>query len=157
MLIECCVNKCENQMRYNKWKWFYKKIKMLYWNPSGTLGFRGHESPVSLHGPAINFSLLKKRKNLETLVLIDQVCKLLLFLRYRQREHPVQFSSVAQSCLTLCDPLDCNTPRLPVHHQLPELAQTHVHRVSDVIEPSHTLSSPSPPAPNPSQHQGFFQ
>ena len=63
----------------------------------------------------------------------------------------VQFSSVAQSCLTLCDPLNHSTPGLPVHHQLPEFTQTHVHRVSDAIQPSHPLSSPSPPAPNPSQ------
>ena len=69
----------------------------------------------------------------------------------------VQFSSVAQSCLTLCDPMNCSTLGLPVHHQLPEFTQTHVHRVSDAIQPSHPLSSPSPPAPNPSQHQGLFQ
>ena len=63
-------------------------------------------------------------------------------------------SSVTQSCLTLCD---CSTPGLPVHHQLPELAQTHVHWVSDAIQPSHPLSSPYPPALNLSQHQGLFQ
>ena len=57
---------------------------------------------------------------------------------------------------TLCDPMNCSTPSLPVHHQLPEFTQTHVHRVSDAIQPSHPLSSPSPPAPNPSQHQRFF-
>ena len=68
----------------------------------------------------------------------------------------LQFSSVAQSCLTLCDPMDRSTPGLPVHHQLPEFTQTHVHRVSDAIQPSHPLSSPSP-ALNPSQHQGLFQ
>ena len=67
----------------------------------------------------------------------------------------LQFSSVAQSCLTLCDPMNHSTPGLPVHHQLPEFTQTHVHRVSDAIQPSHPLSSPSPPAPNPSQHQGL--
>ena len=69
----------------------------------------------------------------------------------------VQFSSVAQSCLTLCDPMNCSTPGLPVRHQLPECTQTQVHRVSDAIQPSHPLSSPSPPAPNPSQHQSLFQ
>ena len=69
----------------------------------------------------------------------------------------VQFSSVAQSCTTLCDPMNRSTPGLPVHHQLPEFTQTHVHRVSDAIQPSHPLSSPSPPAPNPSQHQSLFQ
>ena len=61
----------------------------------------------------------------------------------------VQFSSVAQSCPTLCDPMNRSMPGLPVHHQLPEFTQTHVHRVSDAIQPSHPLSSPSPPAPNP--------
>ena len=69
----------------------------------------------------------------------------------------VQFSSVAQSCLTLCDPMNRSTPGLPVHHHLPEFTQTHVHRVCDAIQPSHPLSSPSPPAPNPSQHQSLFQ
>ena len=67
------------------------------------------------------------------------------------------FSSVAQSCLTLCDPMNRRTPGLSVHHQLPEFTQTHVHRVGDAIRPSHPLSSPSPPAPNPSQHQRLFQ
>ena len=69
----------------------------------------------------------------------------------------VQFGSVAQSCPTLCDPMNRSTPCLPVHHQLPEFTQTHVHRVSDAIQPSHPLSSPSPSAPNPSQHQSLFQ
>ena len=69
----------------------------------------------------------------------------------------VQFSSVTQSCLTLCDPMNRSTPGLPVHHQLPEFTQTHVHQVGDAIQPSHPLSSPSPPAPNPSQHQSLFQ
>ena len=68
-----------------------------------------------------------------------------------------QFSSVAQSCPTLCDPMNRSTPGLPVHHQLLESTQTHVHGVSDTIQPSHPLSSPSPLAPSPSQHQGLFQ
>ena len=68
----------------------------------------------------------------------------------------VQFSSVAQLCLTLCNPMDCSTPGLPVHHQLLELTQTHVHRVSDAIQPSHPLSSPSPSAFSLSHHQGLF-
>ena len=68
-----------------------------------------------------------------------------------------QIRSVAQSCLTLCDPMNRSTPGLPVHHQFPEFTQTHVHRVGDAIQPSHPLSSPSPPAPNPSQHQSLFQ
>ena len=68
-----------------------------------------------------------------------------------------QFSSVAQSCPTLCDPMNRSTPGLPVQNQLPEFTQTHVHRVGDAIQPSHPLSSPSPPAPNPSQHQSLFR
>ena len=68
-----------------------------------------------------------------------------------------QFSSVTQLCLTLCDPMNRSTPGLPVYHQLPEFTQTHAHWVGDAIQPSHPLSSPSPPAPNPSQHQGLFQ
>ena len=69
----------------------------------------------------------------------------------------VQFSSVTQLCLPLCDPVNRSMPGLPVHHQLPEFTQTHVHRVGDAIQPSHPLSSPSLPASNPSQHQGLFQ
>ena len=69
----------------------------------------------------------------------------------------VQFNSVAQSCPTLCDPMNCSTPGLPVHHHLPEFTQTNVHRVRDAIQPSHPQSSPSPPAPNPSLHQSLFQ
>ena len=80
-----------------------------------------------------------------------------LFLGGKAMTIPVQFSSVAQSCPTLCDPMNCSTPGLPVRHQLPEFTQTQVHRVSDAIQPSHPLLSPSPPAPNPSQHQGLFQ
>ena len=67
------------------------------------------------------------------------------------------FSSVAQSCLTLCDPMDCSTPGLPVHHQLPQPTQTHVHWVGDAIQPSHPLLYPSPPAFSLSQHQGLFK
>ena len=67
-----------------------------------------------------------------------------------------QFSSVVQLCLTFCNPMDCSMPGFPVHHQLPELAQTHVHRVGDAIRPSRPLSSLSPPAFNLSQHQGLF-
>ena len=68
-----------------------------------------------------------------------------------------QIRSVAQSCPTLCDPMNRSTPGLPVHHQLPEFTETHVHQVSDAIQPSHPLSSPSPLVPNPSQHQSLFQ
>ena len=69
----------------------------------------------------------------------------------------IQFSSVSQSCPTLCNPMDCSMPGFPVYHQLPKLAQTHVHQVSDAIQPSHLLLSPSPPSFNLSQHQGLLQ
>ena len=68
-----------------------------------------------------------------------------------------QFSSVTQSCLTLGDPMNRSMPGLPVQHKLLQFTQTHAHQVGDAIQPSHPLSSPSPPAPNPSQHQGLFQ
>ena len=73
------------------------------------------------------------------------------------RRIDIQFSSVSQSCPTLCNPMDCSMPGLPVHRQLPEFTQTHVHWLSDAIQPSHPLLSPSPPVPNPSQHQSLFQ
>ena len=81
----------------------------------------------------------------------------LLFEDSTPTPHKLQFGSVTQSCLTLWDPMNRSTPGLPVHQQHPEFTQTHVHRVSDAIQPSHFLSSPSPPAPNPSQHQSLFQ
>ena len=83
---------------------------------------------------------------------ISQPLKPVILLPYISS---VQFSSVAQSCTTLHEPLNRSTPGLPVHHQLLEFTQTHAHQVGDAIQPSHPLSSPSPPAPNPSQHQGL--
>ena len=77
--------------------------------------------------------------------------------KFHWKDWSDQIRSVAQSCPTICDPMNLSMPGLPVHHQLPEFTQTHVHRVSDVIQPSHPLSSPSPLAPNPSQHQSLFQ
>ena len=79
------------------------------------------------------------------------------FIDYTKAFDCVQFSSVAHSCLTLCDPMECSMPGLTVHHQLQEFTQTHVHHISDAIQPSHPLSSPSPPALNLSQHQGLFK
>ena len=73
------------------------------------------------------------------------------------RQNSQLFSSLTQSCPTLWDPMNCSTPGLPVHHQLPNFTQTHAHRVGDAIQPFHPLLSPSPPAHNPSQHQGLFQ
>ena len=96
--------------------------------------------PMSHHSASTNFLIILLPTPIPTLPMVS-----------------VQFSSVAQSCPTLCDPMNRSMPGLPVHHQLPEFTQTHVHQVSDAIQPSHPLSSPSPPAPNPSQHQGLFQ
>ena len=88
----------------------------------------------------------------------DWPCCYSLSFRYVDiKVNMLQFSSVAQSCLTLCDPMNCSTPGLPVHHQLPESTQTHVCCVGDAIQPSHPLTSPSPPTLNFSQHQGLFQ
>ena len=75
---------------------------------------------------------------------------------YPHKSLSLKFSSATQSCPTLCNPMNRSTPGLPVHHQLPKSTKTHVHRVGDAIQPSHPLSSPSPPAPNPSQYQGSF-
>ena len=94
------------------------------------------------------------------IVLRKSVEKLQFFIQTTKRTIAYtnfQFSSVTQSCLTLCNPMDCSMPGVPVHHQLPELAQTLVHWVRDVIQPSHLLSSPSPPAFNLVQHQGIFK
>jgi len=88
---------------------------------------------------------------------IVQSLSVLYHIWNRIRFSSVQFSSVAQSCPTLCDTMNRSTPGLPVHYQLLEFTQTHVYRVSDAIQPSYLLSSPSPPAPNPSQHQSLFQ
>ena len=93
-----------------------------------------------------------EEENMETVTDFPLLCSSL-----HEMFPSVQFSSVAQSCLTLCEPMKGSTPGLPVHHQLPESTQTRVHCVSDAIQPSHPLLSPSPPAPNPSQHQSLFQ
>ena len=115
-----------------------------YWSgmpcpPPGDLPNPGIE-PTSLMSPALAGGFFTTSATWEALELVS-----------------VQFSPVTQSCPTLCNPMNCSMPGLPVHHKLPEFTQTHVHRVSDAIQPSHPLASPSPPAPNPSQHQSLFQ
>ena len=97
------------------------------------------------------------REDQNVVLLVISLCDLpdSLYDMSSIKQH--QFSSVTQPCLTLCDPMNRSIPGLPVCHQLPEITQTHVHRVGDAIQPSHPLSSPSPPAPSPSQHQGLFQ
>ena len=98
-------------------------------------------------------SLYVDKHTLRVLTLLLQI----VFSKFKAKFSSVQFSSVAHSCPTLCDPMNRSTPGLPVHHQLPEFTQTHIHRVGDAIQPSHPLSSPSLPAPNSSQHQSLFQ
>ena len=93
----------------------------------------------------------------EKLVIEGKRCSSSLYRNQCSQSESVQFSSVAQLCPTLCDPMNHSTPGLLVHHQLLEFTQTHVHWVSDATQPSHPLSSPSPPALNLSQHQGLFK
>ena len=104
-----------------------------------------HLMPFSLHPCPV------------TINLISSITLLFLKHNWPKTVGLVQFSSVAQSCLTLCNPMNCSMPGLPVHSQLPRLTQAHIHRVGDAIQPSHPLSSPSPLAFNLSQHQGLFQ
>ena len=108
---------------------------------------------------SVSLGKLTKFSGLHLSHLQNRMKILLISLDYKALELMlnIQFSSVAQSCLTLCNPMNRSTPGLPVHHKLPEFTQTHAHRVGDAIQPTHPLSSPSPPAPNPSQHQGLFQ
>ena len=102
-------------------------------------------------------TLSKKRNRKSSFHLTESMSHENLSCEGIQWEHILQFSSVAQSCPTLCDPMNHSTPGLPVHHQLLEFTETHVHQVGDAFQPSHPLSSPSLPVPNPSQHQGLFQ
>ena len=120
-------------MHRNEWKWKHDNPKSMGHCKSSAKG--------EIHSST---NLLQEQEK-------NQINNLTLHLS------SVQFSSAAQSCPTLCDPMNLSTPGLPVHHQLPEFTQTHVHRVSDAIQPSHPLSSPSPPALNPSQHQSLFR
>ena len=109
-------------------------------------------SPSSKYSGLISF-----RMDWFDLLAIQGTLKHLLQHHSSEASFLFQFSLVAQSCPTVCDPMDCSTPGLPVYHQLPEFTQTHVHPVHDAIQPSHPLSSPSPPAFNLFQHQGLFQ
>ena len=117
--------------------------------PSPTPGEKNHYSV---------YQGLRKRKN-RVVVLLFNGYRVSVLQDEKVLEicYDFQFSSVAQSCPTICDPMNCSTPGLPVHHQIPESTQTHVHCVSDAIQPSRPLLSPSPPALNLSQHQGLFK
>ena len=138
--------------------------KNFVWPPSlqsfaiaGPLGIRagGEENKWSMKETG-HLGLIQTSEEMEKIFFPERK----LWTNWTQKKKKVrmvQFSSVAQSCPTLCDPMNRSTPGLPVYHQLPEFTQTHVQWVSDAIQPSHPLSSPSLPAPNPSQHHGLFQ
>ena len=131
----------------------------IYWSEFGVSIFYFSHSGRWIRKSHCSFNCISLMAN-----DVDHLFTCLFFFLYHLNilfdempHHGFQFSSVAQSCPTLCDPMNCSTPGLPVHHQLPEFTQTHIHPVSDAIQPSHPLSSPSPPSPNPSQHQSLFQ
>ena len=107
--------------------------------------------------PAVASGLSQGPRTLTNNEHLLTICWLNRYIHEMECLHSICCCSVAQSCPTICDPMGCSKPGFPVHHHLPELTQTHVHQVGDAIQPSHPLSSPSPPAPNPSQHQGLFQ
>ena len=120
--------------------------------------------PVCLQGKPFNITVIQVYAPTSNAEEAEEFCEdlqNLLELTPKKKRCPfpyrIQFSSVAQSCPTLCDPMNRSTPGLPVHHHLLEFTQTHVLRVRDAIQPSHPRSSPSPPAPNTSQHQSLFQ
>ena len=126
---------------------FYPSVRPLSWDQTCVSNYSSNHSAwmSSKHCPCVSKTELLYFQNL---VLQKSIFP---------TQPSVQFSSVAQSCPTLCDPMNRSTPGLPVHHHLPKFTQTHVHRVRDAIQPSHPRSSPSSPAPNPSQHQSLFQ
>ena len=134
--------------------WWTMKQKYMRWKFFHHLSGRGHNLRLKSQSSShfASFSLLySKNGTLKgmRLILIEKVG--------RKRRQFSSVSSVTQPCPTVCDPMNCSKPGLPVHYQLPEFTHTHIHRVRDAIQPSHPLSSPSPPAPNPSQHQSLFQ
>ena len=108
---------------------------------------------------ALDCELVSLLRVKQSCIMVDLILNNTIELAYlhKVRSVLIHFSSVTQLCPTLCDPINHSTPCLPVHHQLQEFTQTHVHWVGDAVQPSHPLSSPSPPAPNPSQHQSLFQ
>ena len=135
----------------------------MKWSESGSVT----SNSLRLHGPTAH-GILQARILVGSLSLLQGIfstqgsnpgllhCRWILYQLSHKGSHRTD-SSVAQSCLTLCDPVDWSTPGVPVHHQLPELTQTHVHKVGDAIQPYHPLSSPSPAVFNLPQHQGLFK
>ena len=137
-----------------KQRWFRFKIFILIISAKKFISKRSHSEILGTQifwGPQFNLQ--------QDLLLPESFLKMIILYlnNYLKNFLCLQLSSVTQSCLSLCDPMDCSTPGLPVHHQLPELTQTHVHWVSDAIQPSHPLLSPFSPAFYLSQHQGLFK
>ena len=137
-----------------KRRWFRFKIFILIISAKKFISKRSHSEILGTQffwGPQFNLQ--------QDLLLPESFLKMIILYlnNYLKNFLCLQFSSVTQSCLTLCDPMDCSMPGFPVHHQLHELAQTHVHWVSDAIQPSYALLFPLPPAFDLSQHQGLFQ
>ena len=129
-------------------------MQLHSWFVSHVSSVRPHSIPQACRSLLDPTFLIKEniyRGGMREKKMVKNIYDLFHYLEY------IQFSSVTQSCLTVCDPKNRSTLGLPVHHQLPEFTQTHVHRVSDAAQPSHPLLSPSPPAFNLPQHQGLFQ
>ena len=125
----------------------FRELISLVWTPVSSLFLPGSPTVLQRGG----------RKQLMFILNIGDLFTCVIIVSIQNVSRKAQFSSVVHSCPTLCEPMNCSRPGLPVHHQLLEFTQTHVHRVGDSIQPSHPLSSSSPPALNPSQHQSLFQ
>ena len=149
------------------WNDLAAAAEYIMWNArldEAQAGIKIARRNINNHGHADDTTLMAESKELKSLLLkvkrkVEKLAKNSTFKKLRSWR-PVssdQIRSVSQLCPTLCDPMNRSTPGLTVHHQLPEFTETHTHRLSDAIQPSHPLSSPSPPAPNPSQNQGLFQ
>ena len=143
------------RMSGSRWVWMITPL----WLSGSWRSFLYSSSAYSCHLFLISFASVISISFLSFIVPIFAWSVPLVSLIFLKRSlvFPFLFSSVAQLCPTLCIPIDCSTPGLPVHHEFLEFTQTHEHRVSDAIQPSHPLLSPSPPARNPSQHQGLFK
>ena len=160
---DTCYSLDESSKIYAKWKPEHAKDHILYNSLYMKWPERGHQYSHTEAIPRFPSRLLESSV-WWVCPCVPLSCSQMFKLQFRLLSQggtnipPLpDFSSMAQSCLTLCDPMDCSMPGFPVYHQLLELAQTHVHRVGDAIQPSHPLSSPSPPAFYLSQHQGLFQ
>ena len=114
--------------------------------------FADHHIWRHIQNSRFRWTSLLGRYNFPLVNKTDYPCVFMQLFIFLHHNFSLQFTSVAQSCLTVCDTMDCSTPGLPLHHKLPDRAQTHVHWVSDIIQPSHSLSSSFPPAFNLSQH-----